>query len=150
MRVVIRLYDQKCGVDEPAENPKIKKPRVDVTHFLYSISAAATFVAVTIIVAQAIDEVRKHFTWILDPKKEEGQWDIEVHIPNKDGLAFRVKLVSTWLNSEILCISLWPNKRDQLRGREAEATGRNSYRYLTTTTGPCPGPDTHWPTSYSE
>jgi hypothetical protein len=42
-----------------------------------------------------MDEVRHHFTWILDLKKQDGgQWDIEVHLPHKNGLAFKVKLAS--------------------------------------------------------
>ena len=36
-------------------------------------------------------EVRHHFTWILDLKKEEGKWEVEVHIR---GLRFKVELAS--------------------------------------------------------
>jgi len=40
---------------------------------------------------QAREEVRHHFTWILDLKKEEEKWDVEVHIR---GLRFKVELAS--------------------------------------------------------
>ncbi|KAI9777434.1 MAG: hypothetical protein M1816_004724 [Peltula sp. TS41687] len=43
---------------------------------------------------QAKDEVRHHFTWILDLKKDEGKWDVEVHVPSQGGLAFKVELAS--------------------------------------------------------
>ena len=55
---------------------------------------------------QAKDEVRRKFTWILDLKKEErhneeqeneeekGKWNVEVHVPDKEGLAFKVQLAS--------------------------------------------------------
>jgi hypothetical protein len=44
---------------------------------------------------QAIDEVRHHFTWILDLKKQDGgQWDVEVYLPHKNGFAFKVELTS--------------------------------------------------------
>ena len=40
---------------------------------------------------QAEDEVRKNFTWILDLEKEEGKWDIKVHVSR---LEFKVQLAS--------------------------------------------------------
>ncbi len=40
---------------------------------------------------QARDEVQRRFTWRLDLEME---WDVEVHVPNKSGLAFKVKLAS--------------------------------------------------------
>lgn len=40
---------------------------------------------------QAREEVRHHFTWILDLEKEEGKWEIEVHAR---GLSFKVELAS--------------------------------------------------------
>ncbi|KAI9670500.1 MAG: hypothetical protein M1817_004367 [Caeruleum heppii] len=40
------------------------------------------------------DEVRRHFTWILDLTKEDGDWDIVVRVPNKHGLAFKGKPTS--------------------------------------------------------
>ena len=40
---------------------------------------------------QARDEVRHHFTWILDLEKEEGKWEIEIHVR---GLRFKVELAS--------------------------------------------------------
>ncbi len=40
---------------------------------------------------QAIEEVRHHFTWLLDLKKEEGIWEVEVHV---QGLKFKVELAS--------------------------------------------------------
>ena len=59
---------------------------------------------------QAKDEVRYRFIWRLDLEKEDGKedgkwdgkengkedekWDIEVHIPVKAGLAFKVKLAT--------------------------------------------------------
>jgi hypothetical protein len=65
---------------------------------------------------QAKDEVRYRFTWRLDLKKDDGkedgkerkengkerkkngkedeEWDVEVHVPNKAGLAFKVKLAT--------------------------------------------------------
>ncbi|KAI9826027.1 MAG: hypothetical protein M1826_006825 [Phylliscum demangeonii] len=38
---------------------------------------------------QASDQLRNHFTWILSPPKEEGSWDIEVHLSQ---LSFKVIL----------------------------------------------------------
>ena len=35
---------------------------------------------------QAMDEVRKNFAWILDLRKEEGRWEIEVYISCKKRL----------------------------------------------------------------
>ena len=44
---------------------------------------------------QVKDEVRHHFTWLLDLQKQDGsQWDIEVHVPGRDELAFKVELAS--------------------------------------------------------
>lgn len=43
---------------------------------------------------QAKNEVRHRFTWILDLKKEKGDWDVEICVPNKNGLAFKVKLAT--------------------------------------------------------
>ena len=40
---------------------------------------------------QARKEVRHHFTWILNLEKEEGEWDVEVHVR---GLRFKVELAS--------------------------------------------------------
>ncbi|KAI9778186.1 MAG: hypothetical protein M1816_004238 [Peltula sp. TS41687] len=40
---------------------------------------------------QASREVRHHFTWILNLKKKEGEWDIKVHVR---GLWFKVELPS--------------------------------------------------------
>ena len=40
---------------------------------------------------QAKDKVRYHFTWILDLKKKEGKWEVEVHIR---GLRFKVEVAS--------------------------------------------------------
>ena len=40
---------------------------------------------------QARDELRHHFTWILDLEKEEGKWEIEIHIRR---LSFKVELPS--------------------------------------------------------
>ncbi len=40
---------------------------------------------------QAKEEVRHHFAWILDLKKEEGGWKVEVHLR---GLSFKVELAS--------------------------------------------------------
>ena len=40
---------------------------------------------------QASEEVRHHFTWILDLKKEEGKWEIEVNVRQ---LRFKVELAS--------------------------------------------------------
>lgn len=40
---------------------------------------------------QAEEEVRHHFTWILDLKKEEGKWEVVVHVR---GLQFKVELAS--------------------------------------------------------
>lgn len=40
---------------------------------------------------QAEEEVRRYFTWILDLEKEEGKWEIKVHVR---GLCFRVELAS--------------------------------------------------------
>lgn len=40
---------------------------------------------------QAEEEVRHHFTWILDLNKEEGKWEVEVHAR---GLSFKVELAS--------------------------------------------------------
>ena len=40
---------------------------------------------------QAIKEVRRHFTWILDLEKEEGEWEIVV---NAQELRFKVELAS--------------------------------------------------------
>ena len=40
---------------------------------------------------QAEQEVRHHFTWILDLEKEEGKWEVEIHIR---GLSFKVELAS--------------------------------------------------------
>ena len=44
---------------------------------------------------------RRDFTWILDLKKEddevrekEGKWNVEVLVPDQDGLAFKVQLAS--------------------------------------------------------
>ncbi|KAL8646622.1 MAG: hypothetical protein Q9210_006033 [Variospora velana] len=39
---------------------------------------------------QAEDTVRHRFTWMLDLPKEEGKRDVKVHVPNKDGLVFKV------------------------------------------------------------
>jgi serine/threonine protein kinase len=41
---------------------------------------------------QAVHEVRRHFTWILNLQKENGRWDVEVHVPQKDALAFKIEL----------------------------------------------------------
>ncbi|KAF7502516.1 hypothetical protein GJ744_005637 [Endocarpon pusillum] len=40
---------------------------------------------------QAEKEVRHHFTWILDLKREMGKWEIQVHVR---GLRFKVDLAS--------------------------------------------------------
>ncbi|KAA6413300.1 MAG: AGC kinase [Lasallia pustulata] len=40
---------------------------------------------------QASKEVRHDFTWILDLKREEGKWEVEVHV---QGLEFKVELAS--------------------------------------------------------
>ena len=40
---------------------------------------------------QARKEVRHHFTWILNLEKEEGKWEVEVHV---QGLSFKVELAS--------------------------------------------------------
>ena len=40
---------------------------------------------------QASKEVRHHFTWILDLQKEEGKWEVRVHVR---GLEFKVELAS--------------------------------------------------------
>lgn len=40
---------------------------------------------------QAEEEVRHHFTWILDLKKEEGKWEVQVYAR---GLSFKVELAS--------------------------------------------------------
>ena len=40
---------------------------------------------------QANKEVRHHFTWILDLQKEEGKWEVRVHVR---GLEFKVELAS--------------------------------------------------------
>lgn len=44
---------------------------------------------------QGIKEVRHHFTWILNLYKNE-KWNIEVHIPRKGRLAFKVELASQY------------------------------------------------------
>ncbi|KAI9842956.1 MAG: hypothetical protein M1837_006693 [Sclerophora amabilis] len=43
---------------------------------------------------QAEDEVRRHFTWRLNHEKDKGDWDIQVHVPTKRGLCFKVKLAT--------------------------------------------------------
>lgn len=40
---------------------------------------------------QATEEVRHNFTWILDLKKEEGKWEVEVHVRR---LEFKIELAS--------------------------------------------------------
>jgi serine/threonine protein kinase len=45
--------------------------------------------------SQAENEIRHQFTWRLDFKTEDDrQWDVEVHVPNKMGLAFKINLAT--------------------------------------------------------
>ncbi|KAL9084624.1 MAG: hypothetical protein Q9165_007979 [Trypethelium subeluteriae] len=45
--------------------------------------------------SEAQGEIRRQFNWRLDLKKEDGgHWDTEVHVPNDNGLAFKVELAT--------------------------------------------------------
>lgn len=43
---------------------------------------------------QGCDQPRCQFTWVLDLEKAKGKWEIKVHVPRENGLAFKIELAS--------------------------------------------------------
>ena len=65
----------------------------DVEGNIY-LNDSSTWGTVVSYSGQAKDQTRRHFSWRLNHVKTEGKWDIQVYVPDSDGLGFKIDLAT--------------------------------------------------------